>query len=318
MRDSSHKVPLVMPYTRIVGQEDLKLALELNYINPRIGGVLIEGERGTAKSTTVRAFSLMMTGKLPVTLPINATEDRVVGSYKIDSLLRADPNPEWQKGLLEQAHGSILYVDEVNLLDDHIVNLILDSSSTGILVIQRENKDENIPVSFGLIGTMNPEEGDLRPQLLDRFGLCVAVKAEATVDKRRDILKAVLDFDRLGVRMMKDEEQYLEKVKARLEKAKAKIDNGEVEISEQHAHLCARLAESYEAEGHRGDYVIALASQAFAALQGKASIDTEDLRRVACMGLRHRLINMETRERMEWDETPFENVLKEENVLPQE
>jgi magnesium chelatase subunit I len=313
MRDENCDVPLVLPYTRIVGQEDLKLALELNYINPRIGGVLIEGERGTAKSTTVRAFSLMMTGKLPVTLPINATEDRVIGSYKIDSLLRAEPNPEWQKGLLEQADGGILYVDEVNLLDDHIVNLILDASSTGILVIQRENKDETIPVSFGLIGTMNPEEGDLRPQLLDRFGLCVAVKAEETVERRRDILKAVLDFDRLGVRLIKDEEKNLEMVKARLEKAKEKILKGEVEISEKHAHICARIAESYMAEGHRGDYVIALAAQAFAALEGKPVIHTQHIGRVAPMALRHRLIDMETRERRPWEEKMLEKILKKDN-----
>jgi magnesium chelatase subunit I len=233
--------------------------------------------------------------------------------YKIDSLLRAEPNPEWQKGLLEQADGGILYVDEVNLLDDHIVNLILDASSTGILVIQRENKDETIPVSFGLIGTMNPEEGDLRPQLLDRFGLCVAVKAEETVERRRDILKAVLDFDRLGVRLIKDEEKNLEMVKARLEKAKEKILKGEVEISEKHAHICARIAESYMAEGHRGDYVIALAAQAFAALEGKPVIHTQHIGRVAPMALRHRLIDMETRERRPWEEKMLEKILKKDN-----
>src|SRR5262245_20775657 len=159
----------LLPYARIVGQEQLKLALELAYVAPRIGGVLVSGHRGTAKSTAVRAFAQMVSGELPVTLPINATEDRVVGGWKIESLLKAKGKPEVNPGLLEVANGRLLYVDEVNLLDDHIVNLILDVASTGVLDVQREGFSRNVETRFTLVGTMNPEEGILRPQLLDRF-----------------------------------------------------------------------------------------------------------------------------------------------------
>jgi magnesium chelatase subunit I len=166
----------ILPYSRIVGQQQIKLALEFAYVAPRIGGVLLSGERGTGKSTAVRAFSQMMYGCLPITLPINATEDRVVGGWKIEDLMQSRAVP--QPGLLEEANGSSLYIDEVNLLDDHIVNIILDVTSTGVLVVQREGQSEQKRVNFTLVGTMNPEEGGLRPQLLDRFGLMVNVEAE--------------------------------------------------------------------------------------------------------------------------------------------
>src|SRR3989441_4313106 len=138
----------ILPYTRVVGQESLKLALELSYIAPRIGGVLISGERGTGKSTTVRAFAQMVYGSLPVTIPINATEDRVVGGWKIKELMSGNAEP--QEGLLEEANGKLLYVDEVNLLDDHIVNIILDVTSTGVLVVQREGRRDEKQVQLTL------------------------------------------------------------------------------------------------------------------------------------------------------------------------
>ncbi len=160
----------ILPYTLIVGQEKIKLALELAYIAPRIGGVLLSGQRGTAKSTAVRAFSMMIYDRLPVTLPINATEDRVVGGWEINQLMKGEP--KWQEGLIQEAaKDKLLYIDEVNLLDDHIVNIILDVSSTGVLVVQRDGQRREEAVSFNLVGTMNPEEGGLRPQLLDRFWL---------------------------------------------------------------------------------------------------------------------------------------------------
>lgn len=307
------EIPLILPYTSIVGQEELKLAIELNYVNPKIGGVLIEGERGTAKSLTVRAFSWMVNGKFPVTLPINATEDRVIGSYRIDSLLRGDHDPIWQKGLLQQASDNgVLYVDEVNLLDDHIINLLLDAASTGILVIQRENKDVIVTVSFGLIGTMNPEEGSLRPQLLDRFGLCVIIKAEQDIDMRKNILKTVINFDYMGTNLYHGEAQNLQKVKERLEAAKNRINNNEVEISSNQIELIARIATKYQAEGHRGDHVIALSSQALAALEGRDKVLKDDIVRVAAMSLRHRLIDRETRERIQWDEKILAEIMNDD------
>ena len=182
----------LLPYSLIVGQEQPKQALELSYVAPRIGGVLIRGDRGTGKSTAVRSFAQMVYGKLPVTLPINATDDRVVGGWAIDQLM-VKRTPVRQPGLLEEANKSVLYIDEVNLLEDHIVNLILDVASTGQLSVQYESQDENRQISFVLVGTMNPEEGFLRPQLLDRFGLMVDVAAQA--DQRAEILRTVLAFD---------------------------------------------------------------------------------------------------------------------------
>lgn len=185
--------PGILPYSFLVGQEDLKLALELAYVAPRIDGVLISGERGTAKSTAVRAFAQMVYGKMPVTLPLNATDDRVLGGWRVDKMMEG--TPEEQMGLLEKASGGMLYVDEVNLLDDHIVNIILDAASTGVLTVQREAIDKERRVEFALIGTMNPEEGGLRPQLLDRFGLHVIVSAEQDPQKRAEILRVVLKMD---------------------------------------------------------------------------------------------------------------------------
>ena len=170
------KIP-VLPYSLIVGQASLKLALELAYIMPRLGGVLLSGHRGTGKSTAVRAFAQMVyEGEMPVTLPKNATEDREVGGRAVRDMLQK--KPKWQKGLLLEAKKKLLYVDEINLLDDHIVNIILDVTATGKLVVARDGNSESYDVPFTLVGTMNPEEGGLRPQLLDRFGLMVNVTTE--------------------------------------------------------------------------------------------------------------------------------------------
>jgi magnesium chelatase subunit I len=296
-----------MPYTRIVGQDDLRLALELTYINPVIGGVLIQGERGTAKSTAVRAFTCMMIDELPVTLPINATEDRVIGGWRLDELLQGRQN--WQKGLLEQANNGFLYIDEVNLLDDHIVNLLLDASSTDVLTIQRDGKDEVIEVSFGLIGTMNPEEGELRPQLLDRFGLCVDVKAETEGKKRHAILKAVLEFDQDREGVIDAEQEAVEKKRQDLELAYSKLKNAGVELTDDIGELCVQIAQAYNAEGHRGDYVLALAAKALAARDKDEQVTRKHILRVAKLALQHRLIDPETRERITWNDKKLKEVL---------
>lgn len=223
MSTVTKEVIRVLPYSRIVGQEQLKFALELAYIAPRLGGVLISGQRGTGKSTAVRAFSQMMVGRLPVTLPINATEDRVVGGFDLNQLMLG--KVERKLGLLEKANKGLLYIDEVNLLDDHIVNIILDVTSTGILVVQREAQDpEDKHISFTLVGTMNPEEGGLRPQLLDRFGIMVSITAEEEQAKRLEILQTVMDFDEAWQDGSSSE--YLTEAEDENKKIKQKIKQG--------------------------------------------------------------------------------------------
>jgi magnesium chelatase subunit I len=300
----------IMAYSKIVGQEDLKLALELSYIAPSIGGVLISGQKGTAKSTTVRAFGLMMWDKLPVTLPINATEDRVIGGWKIDELLKS--NDVWQPGVLTEANNEILYIDEVNLLEDHIVNIILDVSSTGVLVVQREGKSCTESVTFSLIGTMNPDEGGLRPQLLDRFGLLVEVRAEAEPKLRAQILNNVLDFDQAILSLRQSlPSNFLDIAlgenrakKKSLEEAKARFENlkSPIEFPADLIDKCVDLAEKLRAEGHRGDYVCAYAAKALAAREGEMSVSPQHLQRVARLAFQHRTSGSGSTETTAWTE----------------
>ena len=191
---------MLYPFTAIVGQDEMKLALLLNAINPSIGGVLIEGEKGTAKSTAVRALPSLLpameTGADAMTvveLPINATEDRVVGSINLEKALQEGVKA-FEPGILHAAHQNILYVDEVNLLDDHIVDILLDVAAMGVNTVEREGVSHSHPSRFILVGTMNPEEGDLRPQLLDRFGLSVMVYGEQDPAQRMDVIKRRLAF----------------------------------------------------------------------------------------------------------------------------
>jgi len=283
----------ILPYSLIVGQEDLKLALELSYIAPRIGGVLISGQPGTGKSTAARAFAQMAYERLPVTIPINATEDRVVGGWRIDELMRSRAVP--QAGLLEEANGGMLFIDEVNLLDDHTANIILDVSSTGVLVVQREGRREQKEVVFTLVGTMNPKEGWLRPQLLDRFGLMVSVTAESEEKERGRILQTVLMFDEALFYQTRNgqDEPFVQEAREKDRERRAELQRAQqnlyhVKIPESVAKDCVTLAEKFEAQGHRADYVIALAARAYAALQGTETVTNEHVGRVARMALQHR------------------------------
>lgn len=291
---SGQIAPTLLPYTMLVGQEKLKLALELTYVAPRIGGVLISGHRGTGKSTAVRSFAWMLHKKLPITLPINATDDRVVGGWRIDELM-IHSRPIRQPGLLEQAtETGMLYIDEVNLLDDHIINLILDAASTGHLPVQRDGMAEELTVAFALVGTMNPEEGYLRPQLLDRFGLMADVQVHMDREVRRRILQTVLNFDdALSQAGVQGEPEFLQKGRRadeqrahELRTARARLRH--VEVPEIVARLCARLAERFQAAGHRGDYVMALAARAHAALEGLTRVNPTHVAAVAPMALQHR------------------------------
>ncbi|PSM38388.1 magnesium chelatase [Streptomyces dioscori] len=278
----------ILPYSRVVGQNDLKLALELNYVAPRIGGVLMAGARGTAKSTIVRAFALMAHAELPVTLPINATDDRVVGGWELEALMRGEARP--QPGLLEEAAGKgLLYIDEVNLLDDHLVNVILDVVSTGVLSVQREGLANAKHVSFGLVGTMNPEEGWLRPQLLDRFGLMVAAQQQDS-DTRHRTIKTVLAFEE---EHQKDESPWLEEAardnavtRERLEGARSRVDT--MPVPDEVVRLCAQVAQRVDAVGQRGEIVATRAARALAALEEADGVEPGHLLRVLPMAFRHR------------------------------
>ncbi len=285
----------ILPYPYIVGQEKLKLALELAYIAPRIGGVLISGQRGTAKSTTVRAFASMMYRRLPVTIPINATEDRVIGGWQVQKLI--ERKTEKLPGLIEEANNNLLYVDEVNLLDDHIVNIILDVTSTGKLIIQREGLNEEKDVRVTLVGTMNPEEGGLRPQLLDRFGLMVDVRTMPERATRHRILETVLRFEQ----ELQQEQQvqgkvsdfieagYVQGRRIRDDLEAARIRYAQIEQLPSVTDACVLIAEDFHVEGHRADYLLALAVTAYAARYNKTSTTLQGLRSVADLVLRHRL-----------------------------
>lgn len=289
----------LLPYSRIVGQDTLRDLLAIDYVmRSSVGGVLVSGDRGTAKSTIVRSFARMMHGRLPVTLPINVTDDRVVGGWDVNALMLGVA--EWRDGLLVEASKSgkngkngMLYIDEVNLLDDHIVNLILDVVSTGVLVVQRDGKGKTeIKVDFSLVGTMNPDEGLLRPQLLDRFGFYVGVTAEkeGKAGARARILSTVLRFDAErdrphstwlaeGERLDKERCEEIQEARRRLP---------QVTSTEQTETLCAALAAEFKLEGHRGEIVMAQGARAWAALEGHFQTTVRDVRKVARHAIAHR------------------------------
>jgi len=295
----------ILPYSLIVGQETLKRALELAYIAPNLGGVLLSGHRGTGKSTAVRAFSLMMYDRLPVTLPINVTEDRVVGGWDVDELMRG--KSEWQPGLLKKANGGMLYVDEVNLLDDHIVNIILDVTSTGVLEVQRDAKEsQSESIAFTLIGTLNPEEGSLRPQLIDRFGLMVHITTEE--EKRTELLETILKYDKARFLQQQGQtvpwlEEAYQNNQARqkiLKAAKNKLYDIKLPLPIKKS--CIALAKEFKIEGHRSEYIIALAAQANAALEGVSEVTAEQVKQVAALSLQHRRPEFIQRGRINWSE----------------
>ncbi len=287
---------LIFPYSKVVGHSDLKRALEIAYIaDTRLGGVLVSGHRGTGKSTIVRAFTRMMYDDLPITLPINATEDRVVGGWQIENLMEG--SFEKQTGLLQDANGKILYIDEVNLLDDHIVNIILDTAATGILTVQRQGLDISEKTRFTLVGTMNPEEGHLRPQLRDRFGLMAHIMTQS--DQRAKILQRVLAFDK-AVYTNGEESDFLQDANSKNNETKAKLETAREEFQNitmdvDVAQGCVDLATAFEVIGHRADYYLALAAQAQAARKGADEVSLEHLRDVAPLVLTHRRENQNER-----------------------
>ncbi|MFD3702947.1 magnesium chelatase subunit D family protein [Nocardia sp. NPDC058658] len=282
------------PFSAVVGQERLQLALILSAVHPGIGGVLVRGEKGTAKSTVVRALAQLLppvvdeTGARParlVELPVGATEDRVVGSLDLERVLR-DGEQAFRPGLLAAAHHGVLYVDEVNLLHDHLVDVLLDAAAMGRVHVERDGVSHSHPARFVLVGTMNPEEGELRPQLLDRFGLTVDVAASREVDVRMAVVRRRLDYeadpDAFAARYVDADQVVAERIlTARDRLPEVALDNSELR---RIAALCA----SFDVDGMRADLVVARTATAHAAWRGRDRVTEDDVRIAAELALPHR------------------------------
>lgn len=284
---------MLYPFTAIVGQDEMKLALLLNAINPSIGGVLIEGEKGTAKSTAVRALPSLLppmeTGADAMTvveLPINATEDRVVGSINLEKALQEGVKA-FEPGILHAAHQNILYVDEVNLLDDHIVDILLDVAAMGVNTVEREGVSHSHPSRFILVGTMNPEEGDLRPQLLDRFGLSVMVYGEQDPAQRMEVIKRRLAFGDAPEAFIASYEESERSLHERLLQAREVLPG--IIPSDDVLLQIASISIGVGVDGHRPDITMMHTARAHAAFHSRNQITAEDLKVAARLALKHRL-----------------------------
>jgi len=312
------------PFTAIVGQNEMKNSLILNIINPSIGGVLIRGEKGTAKSTAVRALADLLpekkVAKCPfhcdmikkdalcpyctealekgikieeesvkmrvVELPLSATEDRVAGTLDLEYAIKTGTK-KFEPGVLARANGNILYVDEINLLEDNLVDLLLDSAAMGRNYVEREGVSFSHPSKFILIGTMNPEEGDLRPQLLDRFGMAVDVKSEKDIETRVKVIKRRLEYE-------KDPDEFAEKYESEQKDLQKKIIDAQTRIRdmviEDDAMKMAVEASLYfGVDGHRADITLLKAASAHAAFYGRDTTIREDVASIANLVLTHRM-----------------------------
>ncbi|MGX1811394.1 magnesium chelatase subunit D family protein [Nocardia sp. NPDC055321] len=282
------------PFSAVVGQERLQLALILCAVHPGIGGVLVRGEKGTAKSTVVRALAQLLppvvdeSGARParlVELPVGATEDRVVGSLDLERVLR-DGEQAFKPGLLAAAHHGVLYVDEVNLLHDHLVDVLLDAAAMGRVHIERDGVSHSHPARFVLVGTMNPEEGELRPQLLDRFGLTVDVVASRDVDVRMAVVRRRLDFEADPAGFADLYAAADREVADRILTARDRV--GEVELDNVELRRIAALCATFDVDGMRADLVVARTATAHAAWRGSRTVTEDDVRVAAELALPHR------------------------------
>ena len=265
----------------------MKLALSLIAVQPAIGGVLIFGERGTAKTTAVRALPAVLGDNVRVIeLPLNASEDRVIGTLQLDTLMKSGER-EFVPGLLAEADGQILYVDEINLLEDSLVDLLLDAAASGICRVEREGVSLQFPARFVLIGTMNPEEGTLRPQLLDRFGLSVRVSGNLSREERRLLIRRQTDFERdpdaFLAAWQAEEEALAESIRA------AAARYPEVSFSDETAEFAAGICEELGVDGYRGDITLIRTARAAAALDGRMIAGREDVLLAAHFVLPHRM-----------------------------
>jgi magnesium chelatase subunit D len=270
------------PFSAVVGHEDVKLALSLAAVDPGIGGVLLRGQKGSAKTTLARGFAALLPGQAPfVELPLGATEERVVGSLDLRAVL-AGEGVRFEPGLLSAADGGVLYVDEINLLADHLVDVLLDVAVSGRNVVERDGVSHEHAARFVLVGSMNPEEGELRPQLLDRFGLAVDVVSSQAPTTRAEVVRRRLAFDADAETFLAAWQKEQRATAATLEAARpAPLPD---ELLEPVAELCVAVG----AEGLRADLVIARAAAALAGLEGRDRATRDDVRRVAPLVLAHR------------------------------
>ena len=280
------------PFSAILAQEEMKLALLLNAVNPAIGGVVVRGEKGTAKSTAARGLRERLParadGKLPafVDFPLGATEDMVIGSIDFEGAIR-DGAVRFQPGILARAHEGVLYIDEVNLLDDHLVDSILDAAESGENIVEREGQSLRHPARFILVGTMNPEEGELRPQLLDRFGLAVSIVGEHDAALRVELLKRREAFDANPEAFRSAYKEAESALGQRIADARERLP--EVAIARHLLGFIAEICTRNHVAGHRADIVIARAACAFAAWEGRSDVNADDILKVAPMALLHRM-----------------------------
>jgi len=318
-------MPPIYPFTAIVAQERMKRALILNAVDPRIGGVLIRGERGTAKSTAARALAALLPKvavvadcrfgcdpdrpttwctecrervakgeSLPVelrttpfvNLPVSATEDRVVGTLDIEKAIQKGER-HFEPGILAAANRGLLYIDEVNLLDDHVVDVLLDSAAMGMNIVEREGISFTHPARFILVGTMNPEEGDLRPQLLDRFALSVEIHGVRDARERVLIMERNLAFESDPEGFRKQWLPKEEELSRRIEWARTLVDK--VTYTQRDLLSIAALSASLNVEGHRADLVILKTARAHAAFEGRKAISERDIILAAELALPHRI-----------------------------
>lgn len=273
------------PFTALVGHESLQRALLLAAIDPGMGGVLISGPRGTAKSTSARALAALLPQAPFVTLPLAASLEQLVGTLNIEDVLR-DGLVRLAPGLVARAHGGVLYVDEVNLLPDALVDALLDVAASGVNTVERDGVSRQHAARFVLVGTMNPEEGELRPQLLDRFGLSVTLENPVDAEQRQAIVRARLAFDAdpqtLLTRHAQDQSQLVASIASARE---ALSDLHWTDAVVQHA---AHLALAAGVDGIRADLVMLRAARALAALEQRDSVRVEDVDTVAELALAHR------------------------------
>lgn len=316
---------LVFPFTAIVGQEEMKLALLLNVIDPKIGGVMIMGDRGTGKSTTIRALADLLPEievvaddpfnshpsdpelmsdavkqlveqqadikvaqkkVIMVDLPLGATEDRVCGTIDIEKAL-SEGVKAFEPGLLAKANRGILYVDEVNLLDDHLVDVLLDSAASGWNTVEREGISIRHPARFVLVGSGNPEEGELRPQLLDRFGMHAEIRTVKEPALRVQIVEQRTEFDQNPQAFLAQYQTQQDELQQRLVNAQERLKSVtmDYDLRVNISEVCAEL----DVDGLRGDIVTNRAAKAIAAFEGRTEVTVDDIRRVVTLCLRHRL-----------------------------